>query len=334
MKWWVGVALCGCWGCAPQPWTGTASVRAVQAVGTEEAWFAGSHGVFGWSEDGGRSWQVDSVQAEDGSRPEFRSLAVTAEAVHVLAVGRPARLFRSVDRGRTWSVVYREDADGVFYDAMRFLDDRTGLAWGDPVGGCMSVLRSEDGGATWTKLPCADLPPALPGEAAFAASNGNIAVQGDSVWCASTARVWISGDRGQSWEVVPTPIAAAAPMQGLFALEFFGGGRGIGVGGDWEHPDDATASKVGTWDGGRTWIVLTPGEGPGYRDGVRAVPGTTGPEVWSVSARAITRSADGGSTWEQVEAPVPGAFTVDFSSNGRRAYLAGKGFVLSMRRPR
>lgn len=334
MKVWMLVAACCVAGCAPRPWTGNASVRALQAVGDREAWFAGSQGVYGWTQDAGRTWHVDSLKAEDGTRPEFRSLAVTAKAVHVLAVGRPARLFRSVDRGANWTVVYREDADGVFYDAMRFLDDRVGLAWGDPVGGCMSVLRTEDGGATWTKVPCTALPPALPGEAAFAASNGNIAVHGDSVWCASTARVWISGDRGRSWEVVPTPIAAAAPMQGLFALEFFGDGRGIGVGGDWEHPDDATASKVVTWDGGRTWAVLTPGEGPGYRDGVRAVPGTTGPEVWSVSARAITRSADAGTTWEPVEAPVPGAFTVDFSTDGRRAYLAGKGFVLSMQRPR
>jgi len=272
--------------------------------------------------------------AEDGSRPEFRAIAVTAGAVHVLAVGQPARLFRSVDRGASWSVVYREDADGVFYDAMRFFDDRVGIAWGDPVGGCMSVVRTEDGGGTWTKVPCSALPPALPGEAAFAASNGNIAVHGDSVWCASSSRVFRSGDRGKTWAVAPTPIAAAAPMQGLFALAFFGDGRGLGVGGDWEHPEDATASKVATADGGTTWTVVTPGAGPGYRDGVRAVPGTPGPEVWSVSATALTRSADGGFTWEAVEAPVPGAYTVDFSANGRRAYLAGTGFVLGMRRPR
>ena len=330
---WFAV-MCGVAGCAPHPWTGPSSVRALQAVGNKEAWFAGSHGAVGATFDGGRSWRIDSLFAEDGSRPEFRSIAVTTAAVHVLAVGQPARLFRSVDRGASWSVVYREDADGVFYDAMRFVDDRVGIAWGDPVGGCMSVLRTEDGGATWTKVPCTDLPPVVPGEAAFAASNGNIAVRGDSVWCASTARVWISGDRGLSWEVVSTPIAAAAPMQGLFALALFGDGRGLGVGGDWEHPDDASASKVATVDGGRTWSVVTPGAGPGYRDGVRAVPGTREPEVWSVSARAITRSADGGFTWEPVDAAVPGAFTVDFSSDGRRAYLAGKGFVLSMRRPR
>ena len=320
-------------GCAPKPWTGSTSVRALQAVGTREAWFGGSQGVWGVSRDGGRSWQVDSLRADDGSRPEFRAIAVTDEAVHLLAVGAPARLFRSTDRGETWRVVYYEDAEGVFYDAMRFWDAREGMAWGDPVGGCMSVAITRDGGETWTKVPCDQLPPARPGEAAFAASNGNIVVRGDSAWCASTARVWITGDRGRTWKVVDTPIASAAPMQGLFALAMWDGG-GIGVGGDWEHPEDATASKVGTVDGGHTWYPITPGVGPGYRDGVRAVPGTPGPELWSVSAQGISRSPDGGTTWHAATLPVPGAFTVDFSTDGRRMWLAGKGFVLGLPRPR
>ena len=86
-------------GCAPKPWTGSSSVRALQAVSTREAWFGGSQGVWGVSRDGGRSWQVDSLRADDGSRPEFRSIAVTDEAVHLLAVGAPAADRRSlIDR--------------------------------------------------------------------------------------------------------------------------------------------------------------------------------------------------------------------------------------------
>ena len=91
---------------------------------------------------------------------------------------------------------------------------------------------------------------------------------------------------------------------------------------------------MGTVDGGHTWHPITPGVGPGYRDGVRAVPGTSGPELWSVSAREISRSPDGGATWHAATLPVPGAFTVDFSTDGRRMWLAGKGFVVGLRRPR
>ncbi len=56
---------------------------------------------------------------------------------------------------------------------------------GDPVENCLSVIITRDGGKTWNKLSCDQLPGAAEGEAAFAASNSNIAVEGEKAWILS-----------------------------------------------------------------------------------------------------------------------------------------------------
>ena len=51
---------------------------------------------------------------------------------------------------------------------MDFCNDQEGIAIGDPTDSCMSIIITRDGGETWTKLSCDDLPKAKEGEAAFA----------------------------------------------------------------------------------------------------------------------------------------------------------------------
>ena len=42
---------------------------------------------------------------------------------------------------------------------------------GDPTADCISIIITRDGGQTWNKIPCSQLPKSKEGEAAFAASN-------------------------------------------------------------------------------------------------------------------------------------------------------------------
>ena len=88
---------------------------------------------------------------------EFRAIAVTSEAVFLLNVGSPAYLLKSVDEGKTWTNVYQEVHPDVFYDCMKFWDEKDGIAVGDPVDGCLSILLTNDGGNSWTKLDCSGL---------------------------------------------------------------------------------------------------------------------------------------------------------------------------------
>ena len=78
--------------------------------------------------------------------------------------------------------VYTEVNPKVFYDSMKFFDESHGIAMGDPTENCLSIILTNDGGNTWTKVPCEKLPPVVEGEAAFAASNTNIKVLGNTAW--------------------------------------------------------------------------------------------------------------------------------------------------------
>jgi len=44
--------------------------------------------------------------------------AFDTEAAVAMGVGQPARIFRTVDGGRTWVQTYHNDASGIFLDAM------------------------------------------------------------------------------------------------------------------------------------------------------------------------------------------------------------------------
>jgi photosystem II stability/assembly factor-like uncharacterized protein len=192
------------------------------------------------------------------------------------------------------------------------------------------VIITRDGGATWSEVSCEDLPPAE--EAAFAASNGNIALLGDEVWIASggvASRIFRSPDRGRTWEVVETPIVQGGAMTGLFSVARCDEANGMGWGGNWEAMDDNAANKIATADGGETWELLTPGAGPGYRSCVQYVPNTDCQSIWAVGIPGISCSSDGGATW--TTEPDSNFYTVRFTPDGQTAWLAGRGKVA--RRP-
>ena len=278
------------------------SIRALEVVNENTVWFAGSQGQYGYTEDGGKQWTVDSIKA-DTLTPHFRAIAVTKEAVFLLSIGSPALLYRSTDKGQRWELVYQENHPGAFYDAMAFWDAKEGIAMGDPTDGCLSVITTKDGGLTWQKVPCDQLPAAEEGEAAFAASNSNLALHGDHVWMVSggkRARVFHSADRGQTWEVHNTPIIEGGQMTGIFTVDFWDERQGVVFGGNWEDKDLSVANKARTTDGGISWHLIADGREPGYRSCVQYVPGGKGLEVMAVGIPGISYSSDGGSHWRSL----------------------------------
>src|SRR5690606_32360467 len=179
--------------------------------------FAGAEGLYGTVDLPTHKVRA-GVMEHEGMIPSFRAVGKTSEDFFMLSIESPALLFKTGEGG-VMDLVYREDGPGVFYDSLAFWDDREGMAVGDTVDGCLSIILSRDGGRTWTKVPCADLPPGMPGEGAFAASDSNIVLRGDRAWIGTTAgRVYHSGDRGRSWEVQQTPILAHGPMQWIFSI--------------------------------------------------------------------------------------------------------------------
>jgi hypothetical protein len=66
---------------------------------------------------------------------------------------------------------------------------------------------------------------------------------------------------------------------------------------------------------------------------VRVVPGSGGRDVWAVGPTGVSRSGDGGRSWEDVDVAgaAEGAYlTVRFTPSGDRAWLAGRGVIRSV----
>lgn len=300
-----------------------ASIRALEVVNDQIIWFAGSGGQFGYTEDAGKNWTIDSLKT-DTITPHFRAISVTNDAVFLLSIASPALLYKSVDKGANWEIVYREDHKAAFYDAMAFWDDKEGIAMGDPTDGCLSVIITRDGGDNWEKLDCSQLPASAEGEAAFAASNSNISLFGDHVWIVSggkKSRVFHSPDRGRSWDVFDTPIIAGQQMTGIFTSDFWDEKRGVIFGGNWEEQERNTQNKAITKDGGKTWSLLADGQHPGYRSCVQYAPDRKGEWLMAVGIPGISYSQNGGETWESLSDE--SFYTLRFGSTMKSVWLAG-----------
>jgi photosystem II stability/assembly factor-like uncharacterized protein len=282
--------------------------------------FAANKGVFG-SIDLATGQIRTGIQQQDSLLPEFRAVAHTTADFFMLSAGNPALLYKTGDTG-SMELVYRESDSLVFYDAMKFWNDREGIAVGDSMDGCLSVIITRDGGRNWDKLPCADLPEAQPGEGAFAASNTNIDIEGKHTWIATTAaRIYYSGDQGRTWEVFPTPVISDTPTRGIYSLDFYDESVGIAIGGDYTDPLLDKANKAVTKDGGKTWQLVADGIKPGYKSCVRFVPNTGGSNIVAVGLTGISYSRDTGQHWEEIsDEPF---YTIRFL-NDSIAYAAGR----------
>lgn len=239
----------------------------------------------------------------------------------VMSIETPAMLYRINDDGI--QPVYTEAGDGVFYDALQFYDDgQHALAFGDPVDGCFSVLRSFDAGATWIKVDCASLPDFLSNEAGFAASNSSIATSGNRgiiVTGGGASRALITDDYGLTWRDVILPIKQGGGMTGAYALDFVGE-TAVVVGGDWDNKGDNNMSMAISKDSGNTWSSIRGDDTPGYRSDV-SILSDNGQEILAVGSPGMDYSKDGGKSWKHLTNEPFYAFVMVSDSTG---YAAGR----------
>ncbi len=303
----------------------TLSIRAIELLNDKSLAFAANNGKFGLYYPKTNEWMT-SIQSYDSLDLQFRAIAHTSTDFFMLSIANPALLFKTGDDG-TMELVYKEENEKAFYDAMTFWNDREGIAIGDPTEDCMSIIITRDGGQTWTKVSCNELPKIKEGEAAFAASNSNIAVVGDKVWIATggkTSRVLFSDDKGKTWKVFETPVIKGEATTGLYSIDFFDENNGFAIGGDYLNPELNKANKMVTNDGGKTWTLVADGNKPGYRSCVQYVPNSDAKSLIAVGFDGIDFSSDMGATWRHLsDEPF---YTIRFL-NDSVAYAAGKGRI-------
>lgn len=298
---------------------GDVSIRAIEVMPGSLA-FAGSNGVYGTVDTQSQKVRTNTMEY-DTIVPAFRAVAHTATDFFMLSVASPALLYKTGSAGKM-ELVYKEEGDGVFYDAMTFWNDQEGLAIGDSRDGCLSIIITRDGGSTWQKTPCSNLPQAPEGEGAFAASNTNIVVKGDMAWVATTSgTVYYSEDKGVSWEVVQTPMIHEKETEGIYGLAFYDEKLGYAIGGDYTDPEAKIKNKAITFDGGHTWELIADGNAPNYRSCVQFIPHSGGNDLIAIGFTGISYSGTKGKTWKEFSKEP--FYTIRFL-NDSVAYAAGR----------
>ncbi|SCY00095.1 sialidase family protein [Flavobacterium caeni] len=277
------------------------SIRAI-AIDGKSVWYGADKGRFGKIDFEKRTRDKRQVFL-DTMKIEFRNIAQTSKAVFVLKIGNPALLYKIDKSTMAETLVYSEQHPNVFYDSMQFWDDLEGMAMGDPIDGCFSILTTRDGGNTWQKKSCKDLPVLAQGEAAFAASNTNLVVNGNQAWMVSggkKARVFHSPDRGKTWSTAETPIEQGQAMTGIYTADFYDEKRGVVAGGNYDQQQQNTQNKAMTRDGGKTWQLVANGAGFGYASCIQYVPDSKGMKLVCVGGTGVYFSDDAGQTWKQL----------------------------------
>ncbi len=265
------------------------------------------------------------IITNDSIIPNFRALAVSEKHGFGFSIGSPALLYSLDADVEKSKIVYQENHPKAFYDSMDFWNDEEGIAIGDSTDGCLSVIITRDGGQTWNKLLCDDLPKGTENEGAFAASDTNIAIVGNKTWVATTAgRVYYSPDKGNTWEVFDTPIVKEKDTEGIYSIDFYDERNGFAIGGDYTKPDDNAANKIRTTNGGKTWELVAENQNPGYRSCVQYIPNRAGKELVAIGFKGIDYSNDSGTTW--VHLSDESFYTIRFL-NDSVAYAAGAGRV-------
>jgi photosystem II stability/assembly factor-like uncharacterized protein len=302
------------------PTGSTAGLRGLSAISADVAWASGSLGTVLRTVDRGATWQ--NVPPPGTSALQFRDIeAFDAQNAVILSIGSgtDSRVYVTSDGGQSWTQTFTNDDPNAFYDCMTFFDRKRGLALSDPVDGRFRIIATKDGGRSWSVVQ-ADMPAALPGEFAFAASGQCIVSEGGKhAWFATgggaESRVFRSDDRGESWEVTSTPVPSG-PSAGIFALAFRNPRHGLVVGGDFAAPTVAPDAVALSDDAGATWRLATspPGE---YRSGAHWV---TGREIVAVGPTGSDVSYDRGNTWVRFD---DGSFDTVDCATPRACWASG-----------
>ncbi|MFL6469198.1 MAG: hypothetical protein ACJ72Z_14670 [Pyrinomonadaceae bacterium] len=270
----------------------TASFRGLSVVNEKIVWASGTGGTVIRTIDGGKTWNVMTVP--DAEKLDLRDIeAFDANTAYILSIGNgeSSRIYKTTDGGKTWKEEFRNTKEKAFYDALDCFNKIHCTALSDPVDGKFVITK------TGPAIP-GKMPPALDGEAAFAASGTCLIKQGDTMFFVTggkAARVFRSIDRGYDWEVFNTPMIKGTPGSGIFSIAMRDAKNGVIAGGNYEKPDEAKDNMAFTSDGGQTWTLRT-GLG-GYRSAVAYIDAQT---IIAVGTNGTDLSTDGGKTWQKI----------------------------------
>ena len=234
-------------------------IRALEVISESKVWFAADRGVWGYTEDAGASWHIDSMKI-DNVYPEFRSIASLNDSTFLLlSIVSPAYLVKTTNKGKTWKLVYKNVNEKIFFDCLKFYNKTSGIAIADPIDGHFPIIKTDNGGETWTELALETCPSSEPEEGIFAASNTSIDIQSKNTWFisgGSRARLFYSNDQGVHFKSYDQPILPIEQMNKNGTIDFINSKLGVMGGGNSDNADTICTKLAITKNRGDTWETI------------------------------------------------------------------------------
>jgi photosystem II stability/assembly factor-like uncharacterized protein len=244
--------------------------------GAPVVWASGSNGVVLKSLDEGKTWK--RLHVTDADTLDFRGVVgFNDKTAYLISIGEAekSRIYKTSDGGETWKLQHSDNRKAFFLDAIACVSEKECLALGDPINGKFVLLKTSDG-EHWNPLPTDNMPPALGGEGAFAASNTCLALSGQKEIFFGTggpaARVFHSPDGGLTWTVTRTPILQGNPSSGIFSIGSDESNHIIALGGDYKELGNSERAAATSLDNGKTWQLAAKQPG-GFRSALAHVDG-------------------------------------------------------------
>ncbi len=242
---------------------------------------------------------------------EFRDVhALDADYAFLMTTGlsESSRIYRTTDAGLSWTEVYRVSEAAGFFDCMSFWDGQTGIVFSDAPDSDFMLMKTVDGGDTWSRVDPDALEDAHANEGAFASSGTCLVTGADGrAWFGTGAsgidtRVYRTTDYGQSWAATRSPIPSTSGTSGIFTLSFLNATDGMALGGEYTRPDSTYGHTALTFDGGATWEMGGDTGLGGSVFGSAFVPGAPTPTALAVAPTGSSWTTDGGRTWSMLDA--------------------------------
>ena len=244
--------------------------------GVFEPW-VGSSQAYIRTTNGGATWLHDTVHAAPSKYTNSSIYASDANRAWVAMFDRGGSgggLFATTDGGVTWKVdstTYKNA--GSAPGSIHFFDANNGVCVGDPTNGYYEIYTTSNGGASWSRVPQANIPPPQTGEITI---SHEFTAAGSSLWFPTyrgNGRFYRTTDRGLTWSVLVYP---KMPIWLFPVIEFQDENVGL-CNGDWGDVQKTT-------DGGVTWTTIPTSMKLAFQD-LKYVPNTPGMYVASAAWR-------------------------------------------------
>ncbi|MDR2235133.1 MAG: glycosyl hydrolase [Chryseobacterium sp.] len=302
------------------------SIRAIE-TDDHKVWYSGTDSKFGYVDLVDHKNQKQ-IKLSD-QKLEFRTLGQDKKSLYAINILSPAYFFQIDKKSLKSQVAFTDTTKTAFYDALHFVNDKLAFSFSDPEPDNMLKLAVFRNG-TWSKFK--NTVQLNSGEAAFAASNTNIASSKNYLWIATggkASRILRLNLKNENTEVFETPFIQGESAQGMYSIDFFEDQFGIAVGGDYTKQSENINNIATSIDGGKTWQIQASGSNAGYTTCVKIRPGSKGKEIVSVGDLHISYSSDYGKTWKKIS-DEKGYFVCSWADN-HTIVFAGKDRISVMK---